>query len=31
MEYAGVEGERDVDLMREIIGNAGAKPETQKK
>ncbi len=31
MEYAGVEGERDVDLMREIIGNAAAKPETQKK
>ena len=31
MEYAGVEGERDVDLMREIIGNAGAKPAAPKK
>jgi hypothetical protein len=30
MEYAGVEGERDVDLMREIIGVPGAKSAAPK-
>lgn len=29
-EYSGVEGERDVDLMKEIIGAAGAKPAAPK-